>query len=273
MQPTLKPRPATPTDHETFLRLFVELATGDPLPVLDRWVAAMMPTTLLYEDEGGAVAGYTFHQVLTGTVYVAHVVTAPGFRGRGVGRGMMEHLASVGRAAGCTDWCLNVKPDNAPAIRLYEGVGMKRAYASTSIHLLWSSVPDLPAPSRPVESRVVDPAEDPALEAAFDLPTGRITSGRKYPGRVILRLVDPGAPAEARVGVASFDPHFPGAFPFRVAEPSFARAMLEAMRPHALPEHDHVSVMVEDHAELTRALLDHGATVKLEVLHYRGKLA
>ena len=273
MQPTLKPRPATPADHETFLRLFVELATGDPLPALDRWVAAMMPTTVFYEDESGAIAGYTHHQILADTAYVAHVVTAPGSRGRGIGRAMMSELAAVARAAGCAKWCLNVKPDNLPAIRLYESVGMRRAYASTSLHLRWADVERLPSPSRPIASRVVDPSEDAALEAAFDLPTGRLAAGRKYPGRVVLRLIDPAAPSEARVGVASFDPHFPGSFPFRVAEPSFARALLEAMRPHALPAHDHVGVVVEDHAELTSALVAHGATIKMEILHYRGDLS
>jgi hypothetical protein len=44
------------------------------------------------------------------------------------------------------------------------------------------------------------------------------------------------------------------------------------MRPHALPAHDHLGVVAEDDAPLTRFLLDHGASQRMEILHYRGAL-
>ncbi len=231
-----------------------------------------MPTTLLYEDTAGQVAAYSYHQVLGDTGYVRHVVVDPAYRGQKLGRFVMDSLASLFREAGCTKWCLNVKPDNVPAVRLYESVGMKRAYASTSLSLPWAHVERLPSPSRAVTARAVDPAEDAALEAAFDLAPGSLAASRKYAGRAVLRLVDTAAPDEAKVGLASFDPHFPGAFPFRVAHPSLARALLEAMRPHALPQHEHVGLVVEDDAELSRSLVAHGATVRMEILHFRGAL-
>ena len=46
----LASRPATAADYDVFLRLFVELRTGDPLPERDRWQATILPTTLFFED-------------------------------------------------------------------------------------------------------------------------------------------------------------------------------------------------------------------------------
>lgn len=272
MPPALTARPATPADHATFLRLVVELQTGDPLPERARWEAAVMPTTLFYEDAQGRIAAYSYHQILGDTGYVRHVVVDPAFRGQGLGRVVMDMLAAIFRGAGCTKWCLNVKPENAPAVRLYESVGMKRAYTSASMALPWAQAPRLPGPMRAMLARAVDPPEDAALEAAFDLAPGSLAASRAFPGRAVVRLVDPMAPEEPRVGLASFDPHFPGAFPFRVAHPSFARLLLEAMKPHARPEHEHVGLVIEDDAELVRMLLAHGATVRMEILHYRGAL-
>ncbi|MEZ4307103.1 MAG: hypothetical protein R3F14_03535 [Polyangiaceae bacterium] len=57
-----------------------------------------------------------------------------------------------------------------------------------------------------------------------------------------------------------------------MAEPSFARPLLEGVRPHALPEHTFVSLVLEDSAPLVRVLSEHGATVRMEILHYEGQL-
>lgn len=110
------------------------------------------------------------------------------------------------------------------------------------------------------------------MEDAFGLPRGTLSGSRQYPGRVVLRLVDVAAPGEPRVGVASFDPHFPGSFPFRVADPTYARALFEGIRPHALPRFFHVGLVVEDDDALARMLVEHGARVRLEIVHYEGAL-
>jgi hypothetical protein len=51
-----------------------------------------------------------------------------------------------------------------------------------------------------------------------------------------------------------------------------ASAMLRALRPHSLPEHDHVRLMVEDDDALRAALESLGAEVALETLHLRGEI-
>lgn len=269
---SLHSRPVRPDDYDAFVRLFAELATGDPIPERARWEAAMAPGIRFYEDGSGAVVAYTFHQVLDRAGYVRHVVVDPEHRGKRYGTAVMDALAGLFREAGCARWELNVKPDNVPAIALYRSVGMRPAYASTAVHIDWERVPTLPAPSREVAARVAAPEEDAALEAAFGLPAGTLGAARRVPDRVIVRLVDAASPGEARVGVASFDPHHPGAFPFRVAEPTFARALFEGIRPHARPGDDHVGVVVEDDAALTALLVAHGARPHLEIVHYVGPL-
>ena len=268
---TVTSRKATPADYDHFARLSAELATGDPLPEAPRWESTLMPATLFFE-EGGEVVAYAWATPLEEVGYVRHVVVDPAHRGRGLGRFVMEELRALFLRAGCTRWALNVKPDNTPAIRLYRSVGMNEAYRSTSFRLEWSAIDRLPGPDREVTGRTVAPDEDGILEAAFGTPKGTLASSRKYQGRVVLRLVDPAAPGEARVGMASFDPHFPGAFPFRVAHPTLARPLFEAIQPHALPEHSHVGLVVEDDAALTDLLLQHGAEEKLRIVHYEGKL-
>lgn len=275
----LHARGARPDDYDTFVRLFAELATGDPIPERARWEAAMAPGIRFFHEgggedgsEAGAIVAYSFHQVLDEVGYVRHVVVDPAQRGKRYGRAVMDALAAVFREAGCARWELNVKPDNAAAIALYRSVGMRPAYLSTALRIAWGDVPGLPAASREVTARVAAPDEDGALEAAFGLPAGTLLAARKVPDRVIVRLVDAAAPAAARVGVASFDPHFPGAFPFRVADPTFARALLEGIRPHARPGDSQVGVVVEDDAALVALLAAHGAKAHLEIVHYAGDL-
>lgn len=268
---SIVPRQAVPSDHDRFVALFAELATGDPVPDAARWQETMMPGTLFFED-GGEVVGYAWATPLSDVGYVRHVVVDPAHRGRRIGRAVLEEVAARFRAAGCRRWSLNVKPDNEPALRLYRSVGMREKYESKALALEWDVVAGLPAPSREVTARLLEPEEEAAIEDAFGLPRSTLTVSRRYPGRALLRLVDVAAPAEARVGVASFDPCFPGSFPFRVADPTFARALFEGMRPHALAKFSHVGLVVEDDAALVEMLVAHGAKVRLEIVHYEGAL-
>lgn len=256
-------RSARPEDYPAFVRLFPELAVDDPVPDRGRWTREMAPGTVIAED--GDVVGYAWFQALEGSGYVRQVVVAPDARGIGLGRQLLEDVASRLRADGATAWRLNVKPDNVPAIRLYERLGMRRQYASSAIRLPWTAVDALPL--RPADARIVTPSEDAGYEAAFSLPAGQLADFRSSGSRVLLGLEDGG-----RVGFAAFSPEFPGAFPFRVVDPAYARAMYEAMRPHALARYDHVQVVVEDDPALRAALLSVGGDVRLDFLHYAGPL-
>ncbi|MBK8258450.1 MAG: GNAT family N-acetyltransferase [Polyangiaceae bacterium] len=264
-------RAARPDDYASFLSLVPELGTSDPIPDRERWERLMMPGTRIFE-EAGSVAAYTWCTPLEDVGYVRHVVVHPGYRGKGIGRLAMADAAALFRAAGCSRWVLNVKPDNEPALRLYRSVGMTERYLSTALRMEWSAVDTLPAPPPNVVARPADATEDAALEAAFGLPKKTLSNARSAAGRIILRLEDLNDAANHRVGVASFDPGFPGSFPFRVAHPSYARALFEAMKPHARPEFSHIGAVVEDDAALTQSLLDHGAETRLRIVHFEGHL-
>ena len=73
-------------------------------------------------------------------------------------------------------------------------------------------------------------------------------------------------------GFASFDPDFPGAYPFRVARPGLARPLLVALRPHARPD-TIMQLVIEDDEPLYHRLLAVGAALRLEIAHLRGDLS
>lgn len=263
----LHERKAQASDYESFSRLFADLGAGDPLPSRARWEAEMVPFTLFLEREGEIVA-YGYFQALRGTGYVRQIVVAPGERGKGIGGVLMRALGRQLVAAGCANWCLNVKEDNTPGIRLYTACGMRVAYASTAFRLPWSVLARLPREEEAPAVHGIEPADDAAIEAAFELPPGQITELRARGGRVLLRL----ATREGLGGFACFDPSFPGSFPFRVVRPSLAVHLLEAMRSHARPEHDFTGVVVENAPAVRDVLVQAGAEVRLALLHMKGPI-
>lgn len=267
---TLRARPATPDDYPTYARLFPELGTGDPVPAAATWTAELRPTTRIYELAGLPVA-YSYHERMRELAYVRNVVVDPAHRGRGLGRALMQLLAAELRAAGCTRWCLNVEPHNAAALRLYAGVGLRPRYRSYAVRLDWPAVDHLAADDLPLGTCPIDPSEDAAIEAAFTLPPGQLASLRGKPRRVTLRLHDPD-PTAPPPGFASFDPDFPGAYPFRVARPGLARPLLIALRPHARPGTS-MQLVIEDDEPLYHRLLAVGAALRLEIAHLRGDLS
>ncbi len=264
----LRIEPVTADDYRHFVQLVPELNTNDPIPPQEQWAREIAPTTF-FVREGDAVAGYAYFQVLQGAGYVRHVVVAPDYRGKRIGHRLMAELAERFRAAGCREWCLNVKPDNTPAVRLYEAVGMRRAYDSTAIRIAWTDVENLPAPEGGIRALRVEPEHDRAIEAAFGLPSGEVQEWRRSSARILLWLTDEtGAP----LGYASFNPGFPGAFPFRLARVALARNLIEAIRPHAPAGVPHVQFVVEDMPELAKLLCDAGGKVRMVFCHYRGEL-
>lgn len=264
-------RPATIADYPDFARLFPELGVDDPTPTREAWTARQAPTTLIYAEDGEVVA-YAYFEVMQDLGYVRNVVVDARARGRGHGRLVMRLLADHLRARGCRRWCLNVAPGNEPALRLYHGVGMTIAYRSAALRFDWDAVDRLPGDDMTFETCPIDPTEDAGITAAFDLPPGQLAALRGDPARVHLRLQGRSDPADLGLGFASFDPNFPGAYPFRVARPGLAPALLRALRPHAVPG-TFMQLVVEDDDALRARLLAAGARLRLDILHLRGLLA
>jgi GNAT superfamily N-acetyltransferase len=244
----LRSRPAGLEDYAQFLRSFAELAVPDVPPDRDRWERENLASTLIFELDG-RFAAYAFFETLEQTGYLRQLVVDPRARGRGVARAVMDELRARFQTAGCKQWCLNVKPDNLAAIRVYERVGMHAVYRSHALRLAWSSVSALPAVDAGWIAESPPAAEDAELESAFALDRGLIAARRGHTGMRVLVLRGSGR----TLGLACFDPYFPGAFPFAADSPGVARGLLEGLQPSAAGA-PWLALVVQDDAELCRAL-------------------
>ncbi|MFO0574688.1 MAG: GNAT family N-acetyltransferase [Polyangia bacterium] len=271
-RPTVRLVACTENDYPLFAQLFAHLETGDEPPPRERFVADLLPESRVLVATGpdgrDEPAGYLYSQVLDGVGYVRQIVLSPVHRGRGLARAALLLLADELRAVGCTRWCLNVRPDNTPAVALYTSLGMRREYGSVALRLAWSATDTLPPPEAPHRGELLAPMHDGAIESGFGLLPGQLASARAA-GRVLCAVRDADG---AAVGVAIFDPHFPGAFPFRARRPALAQPLLAVMRPHARPGDPEVHLVIEADDTLAEHLLRAGAIVKLRFDHYGGAL-
>lgn len=260
MRPSI--RTATIADYPAIARLFGELE-GDPTPTFARWATDLMPHTLVAEHAGD-VRGYVSFSQLGELGHVRNLVVAREARNTGLGRTLMDASAAALRAAGATEWHLNVHADNAAAIHLYEKLGLRAEHRSTAVRLRWRDIAALPAElATPLP---VAPVEDDDIERAFGLPAGRIEMAR-LANRELVQLRDRDC---AVSGFAAFDAELAGASPFHVARVPLAATLLSQLRAHA--HHDHVTIVADDDPALADALVAAGADVRLRLVHYSGPL-
>jgi hypothetical protein len=215
----------------------------------------------------GRALGLCHWVTLADSGYVRQLIVDPRARRSGVGRALLEFVAARLKERGKTGWALNVKPDNVAAIRLYEALGFRRKYASVAMRLDWARVPELPESPR-VHARPVTATDDATLERLFSLAPGQV-QGMREGKRVLLTLVDAN---DRLLALAAFNPTYPGSFPFRMTDARLARALLEAVRPHARPTDTYVNLVVEDDEALVALLRAHGAQVRMNIDHYTGTL-
>ena len=256
----MRARAATVEDYADFGRFFAGLEIPDPTPSLDWWTS-MYKSAVFIEEAGKPIAYGLAYALGHGSGYVLHVVVDRGARNRWVGRALMRALAARLRAEGCTRWSLNVLADNAPAIALYRRAGMVVDHPSHSLMFPWTSVELLPRESLACE--VLTPERDEEVERALGVALGRITKAREVPGRVVHHVDG---------GVIVFDPGFPGTPLFRARTPAIARTLLEAVAPHRKPEHGELRVNVENHPELSAALVALGGRVVMSMVHMTGPI-
>jgi len=270
-EPTLRLRPATADDHAAFVRLHPELGVDDTPPTPEDWSERLVPRSLVV-DSGGATLGFIVFDTLAGEGYVRNLMVDRSWRRHGAGRLMMLAAAGKLRRAGCRAWRLNVKEGNAPALRLYGSLGLRRVHASAAMRIDWAATERLAPSPVPTKARTIEPPDDEELERAFDLPAGQLAGMRGTAGQLLVRLDGLDGDRGPMLGLARFDPHFPGAYPFRLREPSFARAMFDALRPHKRPEHPFVKLLIEGDEALVERLTAAGAETTLRIEHLRGPL-
>jgi ribosomal protein S18 acetylase RimI-like enzyme len=269
-------RPAETADYASFAQLFLELKTPEDVPRESLWQSFICERTWV-AIESGEVVGYIFFQVLPKSLYIRHLVSAPDVRRRGLGRFLLESVRSKYRGGVQQTWELNVKQDNQAAIAFYRSLGMKPKYESLVFRVpltepacaAYRTTAQLAEP--PVSVAKFEAQDDPDVESALGLPAGLLSDSRALSTRIMLRATQ----AAASIGVAAFDPGFPGAFPFRVhkdAGPPVVAALLAAMFEHRRPESDWVQLVVENNVQLADYLRSQGGTVVLDLFHYEGKL-
>lgn len=76
---------------------------------------------------GDEIIGYGGCWLSFGDAEVTNIALAPEWRGRGLGRALMEDLIRAAMARGATAMTLEVRPSNAPALALYARYGFQPA--------------------------------------------------------------------------------------------------------------------------------------------------
>jgi ribosomal protein S18 acetylase RimI-like enzyme len=261
MQVTL--RPGRADDHAAFTRLFAELGIHDPVPGAERFAQAIVPMLSVACRNDDVVGYITWRQYGT-TAHVGQLAVDASTRGQRIGEHLLEHVRKLARDAGCTRWYLNVKRDNAPALRLYDRVGLRLEFESVAMKLAWDR-----APRVDVRHRLADPDEDALIGARFDVPKERITAFR---ARASYKLVTLRDDFDAILGFAAFDPSFPGVATFCAEQARYAVPLLAAVRQYADPAFDFVRVTVEGHRPVADAILALGAELTFELLRLSAPL-
>ncbi len=255
-------RAARPDDYDAFTRFWHQLDLDQTVPPRERWVQLMCPHTM-FLVEGDSLAAYNLAFAFGARGDVRQVVVDHAFRGRGVGKQLMAAAAAKLRAAGCTEWRLEVRSNNAPAIALYRSVGMRPLHTIEVLELDRDTC-DRFAASRS-SRHVVEPVttdDDAALERALDLGPGQIARWRSV--RAGSPLVRVAMTALTQVW-REFSPSQGLLFPFRAPDVDVAAHLVAAALPGPY------EVCVIDPA-ITAALVAAGAHIKERQVEYGGHL-
>lgn len=265
-------RPGRREDHAAFVRMFAALGVEDAPPSLETWERELVSKSWFVDGPEGPLA-YAVVDVMGGGdigFVVQLVVDAPA-RGKGLGRHVMRALAERFRARGCSQWRLNVKPDNAPALALYTSLGMRPARESVTLRVTREQVETLPRAMESLEVVPVTEADHAALTEAFQLMPGKLAWFASFPSHRLWRLKRPGE-THALAPLGFMDVRAGGEilYPLFAKGPGAARVLLEeGFRQVGV---ERLRVVLTDDRPLLERLRAAGATVVLETLELRGPL-
>jgi GNAT superfamily N-acetyltransferase len=252
-------RPADDDDHDAYARLFAELGVPEAPPTRATFSTAMRDDVLVATDDTdgnrGAVIGTVWARPRGALLHIVHLMTDPTARRRGF-----------------TRWMLTVKPDNVAARALYESMGMVEVMASAVVRLPWAAVSRLPRADGDLAITVAPLPDDVDDVPTLGLLPGELKASRGLPGRIFVGASVGAGASATLVGVAGFDPAFPGSPLFRVASVEVAGPLLQALQPHARPVDDVVNVYVEGQPAVRDALVAVSGEVVMRVLRLEGPL-
>jgi len=134
----LKIRAAAPADVGLLVELIAELADYEKAPdeavatpaLIDTALFGQSPTAeAVIAEFDGQAAGFAlfFHNFSTWLgrpgLYLEDLFVREAWRGRGIGKALLLHLAGIARARGCGRMEWSVLDWNTPAIEFYESLG------------------------------------------------------------------------------------------------------------------------------------------------------
>lgn len=259
-------REARPDDYADFLRFWPELITEQRPPERDRWIALLMPNTL-FLDADGDVAGYALAFPFGERGDVRQLAVAPAWRGKGVGRQLMDAIAARLRAAGCREWRLEVREHNEPALALYRAVGMRVLHALESLRMP-ADVAERFSATRSGRLAVVavEPAQDAELEARFDFGRGQLARWRAVrPSGVMYQIPD----AALAHYTPDFAPELALLFPLRAPDADHAAHLIA--HACAIELRAAIELLISD-APVAEALRAAGAQLRDRLLEMTGPL-
>ncbi len=225
-------RPAGREDHREFVRFQRQVGTDQPPFEIDWWDAHYREHTFFLETETGEAVAYALVVPLGTRGDVRQIAVDHAWRGRGIGKLLMTEVARRFREAGCRDWHLEVRADNAPAIALYQRMGMRVLH---EIHVLRMERADVErfAATRSGTLRVepVDESMDASFEQRFDLGGGQLARWRTARPSAVMWHV-------GGVALTHYMPEFlPDCgllFPFRAPDADHAAHLIAAACEHGM---------------------------------------
>ncbi len=252
-------RAAVAEDYDAFVPLFAELGVPEPAPSRETFGARFI-TNMTVAASGTQVVGFIRWRAYGDLAHVINVVTHPAWRGQRIGQQLVEAARAQVRAAGCTQWYLNVKQDNASAITLYVRCGFATDGVASVLRMPWAVVRTLPVPTD-VVATIGTPDDDAVLATTFELPLGRVVFSRERSHFLVARAL----PAPAPRGCGAFYAGMPGLAPLCASDLGAAGALLHACLAFAEPSIEALTVVIERDAALAAQLLAQGASVQFEL--------
>ena len=258
-------RAARPDDYDAWVGFWREIIVAGPPPTRERWVEHLMRYTMFLEDDG-VLAAYNLSYPFGARGDVRQLAVAPAFRRRGVGIQLMAAVAAKLRAAGCTEWRLEVRADNAAAIALYRSAGMQPLRDVHSVVMAREACERFAA-SRSMRHAAIAviPADDAALEATFDFGTGQLQRWRTF--RADCPIVRIGFDAMVQINRAMAPTH--GLlFPFIAPDADVAAHLMA----EALPDMPAIYEISLTQPAIYEALLAAGAEPDERYIEFSGSL-
>ncbi|HEY0947812.1 MAG TPA: GNAT family N-acetyltransferase [Opitutaceae bacterium] len=163
MTPLIEIRPATPADISLILEFIRELADYEKLTheveaTEERLRAQLFPAdqgrpgaecVLAFADHTPAGFALFFSNFSTFLakpgLYLEDLFVRPAFRGRGLGKALVLHLARLAHARGCGRFEWSVLDWNQPAINFYESLGARRLHDWTICRVTGEALAQLAA--------------------------------------------------------------------------------------------------------------------------------